>query len=122
MLYLTRQIKGAGRGRKIGFPTINLSIDESLDIDDGIYAAWVTIADRTYMGALHFGPVPTFHENKKTLEVYLLDTKDSILELIDGEIEIDFVKKIREIENFQNISDLSNKIAEDVKAVIEILG
>ena len=79
MHIVSRQVKGKGRGKVIGFPTINLDIPSGLSLEDGIYAAWVTIGDRRYKGALHFGPIPTFDETTKSLEVFLLDATEEEL-------------------------------------------
>ena len=55
-------VRGDGRGRQIGFPTANLSIagEDKLVPQAGIYASLATAATRTFMGALHIGPRPTF--------------------------------------------------------------
>ncbi|MBI5619675.1 riboflavin kinase, partial [Candidatus Gottesmanbacteria bacterium] len=79
MKITSRQIKGKGRGKLLGFPTINLEIPEGLTLKEGIWAVWVTIAGKRYGGALHFGPVPTFREREKSLEVFLLDASEAEL-------------------------------------------
>lgn len=122
MLFQSKQIRGVGRGRKIGFPTINLDVPNSFDLDEGVYAAWVVVGDATYKGALHFGSIPTFNEKSKTLEVHLIDvTDDNVPETRGLFIEIDVVEKLRDIKNFETALDLAMAIAEDVKNVKNIL-
>ena len=71
MNYKTRQVKGKGRGKLLGFPTINLEIPPGFNIEEGIYAGRVWISKKQFKGAFHYGPVPTFHEKDKSLEVFL---------------------------------------------------
>ncbi len=122
MQFQTKQIKGVGRGRKIGFPTINLIIPEDFHIDSGVYATWVVIDDSTFMGALHYGPIPTFDLKGKSLEVHLIDLTDGTVPQTYGKvIEIDVVEKIRDIKYFDTALDLATAISEDVKKVKSIL-
>ncbi len=122
MLFSSKQIKGQGRGHKVGFPTVNLVIPEDLVLDDGIYAVWVVIDSRTYKGALHYGSIPTFNQIDKTLEVHILDmTDDSMPDTIDTPIEIDVVERLREVRKFDDVESLAIQIANDVKNVNTIL-
>jgi riboflavin kinase/FMN adenylyltransferase len=122
MIFKSRQIVGKGRGKGIGYPTINLVIPTDLVIDDGVYAAWIVINEITYKGALHYGAIPTFDQKEKTLEVYLLDiTDDTIPPTHDIDINIDIVKHLRDIERFDNSDELVEQIAKDVEQVRDIL-
>jgi riboflavin kinase/FMN adenylyltransferase len=122
MLLHSKQIKGQGRGSALGFPTINLSIPEDLILDDGIYAAWVVINNKTYKGALHFGPVPTFDQEEKSMEVYLVDvTDETVPDTTDILIEVDTVERLRDIQDFAESDDLIAQIAIDVEKVNTIL-
>ncbi|MEI6660070.1 MAG: riboflavin kinase [bacterium] len=123
MIFKSRQIRGAGRGKGIGFPTINLTIPDSLVLDDGIYASWVEIEGKPYKGALHYGPTPTFNQKENTLEVYLLDiTDDNFPETVDKDITIDIVEILRGVERFETTDALVEQIARDVEKTRLILG
>ncbi len=118
----THHVKGKGRGKLLGFPTINLEIPKDLDQEEGIYASRVKIAGKKYLGALHFGPVPTFDESDKTLEVFLIDTKDQDLDFTDqDQITVEFFKKIREIRKFNSENELSRQIGMDVAQIKSLL-
>ncbi|MFA7191985.1 MAG: riboflavin kinase [Candidatus Paceibacterota bacterium] len=122
MVFQSRHIKGIGRGKNLGFPTINLTIPEEIMLEEGIYAAWVDIGGRAYKGALHFGPVPTFGEKESQLEVYLIDVTDDNFPNTDGlDIEVDIVEYIRDIQMFDETVDLVEQIARDVEKVNRIL-
>ena len=122
MIFKTTQIKGLGRGHQIGFPTINLIIPSDLHMDDGIYAVWVEIEDKTYKGALHYGPVPTFDLDEKMLEVHLVDiTDETVPNTSNAIIEIDIVEKLRDIKSFETAEELAIQIEADVRKVESIL-
>jgi riboflavin kinase/FMN adenylyltransferase len=123
MIFQARHIKGHARGRRIGFPTINLTIPDDLVLDDGIYAVWVTIGPSVYKGALHYGPTPTFQQKEKTMEVYLLDiTDDTFPDTNNVAIEINVIERLRTIMSFDRVDDLTHQIALDVKKVRSVLG
>lgn len=123
MLFQSKQIRGEGRGHKIGFPTINLIVPNDLVLDQGIYACWVVIEDITYKGALHYGVIPTFNQKEKTMEVHLLDITDQNVPKTENlNIEIDIVEKLRDIKKFESAEELAMQIDLDVKKVSYILG
>jgi riboflavin kinase / FMN adenylyltransferase len=122
MMFQSRHIKGHGRGKGLGFPTVNLLIPKNFNISHGVYAARVTILGEVYKGALHYGPIPTFGDTEKSLEVYLLDVTDENTPNTDGvDIEFDIVERIRGIRKFDSAEDLSKEIAQDVEKVKRIL-
>lgn len=118
MVFQSKHIHGMGRGKEIGFPTMNLTVPEDLQIDEGIYAAWIIINDKPYKGALHYGAIPTFNEIKATLEVYLLDVTDETMPNTEGAIiEIDIVQRLRDVKRFLEVGDLAEQIERDVERV-----
>ena len=120
MNYKSKQIKGKGRGKLLGSPTINLEIPSNFTIQEGIYAVYVWIKYKKYKGALHFGPVPVFNETNKSLEVFLIDAI-KVPDTSKEEITFEIVKKIRDIQMFQSPEILSKQIADDVKRIQKLL-
>ena len=115
MKFSSTQIKGKGRGKPMGFPTINLKIPKNFKLQNGIYAAKVNINNRIFNGALHYGPVPTFNESEKSLEVFLLETNNKELENLKVNIiKIKIIKYLRPIIKFDLKEDLIKQIKEDV--------
>jgi len=100
MKFESIHIKGKGRGKPMGFPTINLKIPNNFKLKDGIYTAKVTIDSKVFISALHYGPVPTFNEQKKSLEVYLIEvTNDDLISyglenLAEKIIKIEIIKPL----------------------------
>ncbi len=122
MLIKSHHIKGIGRGKEIGFPTLNLFVPEDILLDDGIYSSWVIIDGASYKGALHFGSVPTFNQKEKSMEVYLIDITDDNFPDTKGKIiEIDVVDRLRDIKRFIESEDLTEQIAQDVAKIKSML-
>lgn len=123
MKFESTHAKGKGRGKPMGFPTINLKIPDNFGLQDGIYAAKVNIENKIFVGALHFGPVPTFDENEKSLEVYLIEvTNDDLinygLENLDLiKIKVEIIKYLRPIIKFESKEELIRQIDDDVKNI-----
>ena len=123
MKFESIHIKGKGRGKPMGFPTINLKIPDNFELKDGIYAVKVTIENKKFIGALHYGPVPTFAEQEKSLEVYLIEVTNEDLigygmEDLDGKlIIIETIKYLRPIIKFKLVEELIKQIKEDVKQI-----
>jgi len=126
MKFESTHVKGKGRGKPMGFPTINLKIPDGFELKDGIYAAKVNIEKKVFKGALHYGPVPTFSEEEKSLEVYLIEVTNEDLinygfENLDGKlIKIEIIKYLREIIKFKMVKELVKQIEEDVKNIQEL--
>ena len=126
MQFESTHIKGKGRGKPMGFPTINLKIPENFELKDGIYAAKVVIENKTFVGALHYGPVPTFSEQEKSLEVYLIGlvenelTKYGLENLDEKIIKVEILKYLPQVIKFRLVEDLVKQIEEDVKQIKEI--
>ncbi|MEK7597708.1 MAG: riboflavin kinase [Patescibacteria group bacterium] len=121
MKFESTHITGKGRGKPMGFPTINLKILENFELKNGIYAAKVIIEDKVFQGALHYGPVPTFGDLQKSLEVYLIEAEQAdyeLLENLDGKIiKIEIIKFLRDIIKFRLVEDLVKQIEEDVRQI-----
>lgn len=116
MKFSSTQVKGKGRGKLLGFPTINLEIPDNFQMPSGIYAVKVFIAGQEFIGALHFGPIPTFKEDEDTLEVFLIDIDPKELpDTSNLEIEIETLKYLRQVINFPNQEELVKQIGKDVE-------
>ena len=66
-------IHGDKRGRDLGFPTANLSLDAACALRHGVYAVRVAVGDRLYDGVANFGRRPMFDSGVVLLEVFLFD-------------------------------------------------
>lgn len=106
-------LRGAQLGRKLGFPTANLSIGDAQLPPDGVYAVWVLHAGKRFSGVANLGLRPTVDKTstKRVLEVHLLEfSKD----LYGKELEVCFVRLLREEQRFPDLESLRQQIAKDV--------
>lgn len=108
-------IHGAGRGRALGFPTINLD-SAPADLSFGVYAAWVTLSDKRFLGAVNYGPQPTFSGKNPILEVFILDFPSGE-DWYGKNVTVEIVKKIREIKKFASVEELKLQIQRDVEEI-----
>ena len=108
-------------GRKIGFPTANLSVDDpdKLIPADGVYAVWVTFDGKTYMRMLNIGVRPMIDNSpNRTIEVNILHFHSNIY---DKFIRLTFVKRTRPELKFSSIDELIvqlHKDAEETEAIL----
>jgi riboflavin kinase/FMN adenylyltransferase len=110
---------GAGRGRELGFPTINLPLSADLAIGHGIYAARVSHRGLHHDAAGYVGLRPTFAENLPVLEVHLFA---DIGNLHGEEVEVELVAKLREDSIFSSRETLAAQMATDCEAARIALG
>lgn len=107
-------IHGAKRGRKLGFPTINLEIAHQFILPaDGVYAVSLTINHMNYQGIANIGNNPTFQDIYRRLEVHILNFAD---DLYGQSVTVRFLKRIREQITFANPEELKKQISHDITA------
>lgn len=114
-------VKGHQVGRTIGFPTANLSVEDSRKIlpGNGVYAVWAVLSGKRYKGMLSIGNRPTLDDgNNQSIEVYLLDFSG---DLYGKEIEVSFVSKIRDNRKFPSLLALKSQLEQDRQTVSECL-
>ena len=110
--------RGAGRGRSLGFPTVNVAASSQLIPAEGVYAVWVHYRNERFQGAMNIGKNPTFKNQALTLEVYILDFRKDIY---SEELEVRFVKRIRGEKTFPSVEALVAQMHKDIAEVRTIL-
>ena len=105
-------VHGDGRGRKLGFPTANLSTEKELLPCDGVYAVKVKWRDHYYDGVINIGHRPTFSGGKK-----LLKSISSIFRLtfMRERLRIYFVDRLRDEEKFASVDALQAAVLKDIE-------
>ena len=104
-------IKGAQRGRKIGFPTCNIKLNTYTQPKLGVYSVWVQIDSLKKRGIANIGYRPTFNGKSLLLEVNIFGIKKNLYKKI---LKISFIKFIRAEKKFKNINQLKNQIIKDI--------
>ncbi len=113
-------IEGDKRGRKIGFPTANILLNNLIKPDFGVYAVKIDYNNHTYDGIANFGVRPTFDKTKSQpiLEVHLFNFSDN---LYGKEIIISFVDFIRKEKKFNGLESLKSQIQLDINKAKDLL-
>ncbi len=101
-------IRGKQIGRKLGFPTANIKVENKLN--SGVYSGEVIINTENYKAAI-FVPL-----SGECIEAHILDFDDDIY---GEEIEILIGKKIREVNKFKNNLELKEQIKKDLELIRE---
>ena len=99
-------------GRKIGFPTANIQVnnDNKLVPKDGVYAVEVYVDEKKYYGMLNIGFRPTIENNHHQIEVNIFDFAKQIY---GQEIYVRLVKRIRAEKKFIDIEALQDQLRKD---------
>jgi riboflavin kinase/FMN adenylyltransferase len=113
-----RVSEGAGRGKGLGFPTLNLPLASGQDIGHGIYAMRVDYAGRRYHAAGYVGARPTFGDGEPVLEAYLLDFAG---DLYGKEVEVEFIAFLRPDRTFPDAAALADQMHNDCDRARDIL-
>jgi len=109
-------VKGEGRGRTIGFPTINLKTEFPLIPKRGIYITDVDVGGKRYSAVTNIGYNPTFDGQSLTIETYILDFSG---DLYDRNIALYFLERVRDEVRFSSVDELKERIWKDVEAASE---
>lgn len=114
-------VRGAQRGRTLGYPTANLSQRlEGLIPADGVYAAWLTVDGIRYPAAVSVGNNPTFDGvPAKQVEAHALDVD---VDFYDSVAEVSFVDFVRGMRKFDSVSALTEQMSADERRVRSVLG
>jgi riboflavin kinase/FMN adenylyltransferase len=107
-------IEGTKRGHVLGFPTANLNITEELYPKPGVYAVNVEWHEQHWKGLANIGFNPTFDGKTLTLEVHILNFDQ---DLYGDEIQVSFVKRIRDEIRFHSHQELIEQIQKDIEWV-----
>jgi riboflavin kinase/FMN adenylyltransferase len=108
-------VKGAGRGRKLGIPTVNIEPDSRLVLpEDGVYLGNVIDLGSSTLkmpAIVNIGDNPTFGDGQKRVESNILDFDGDMYGKI---IRVDFLERLREEIKFDTADDLKKQIAKDI--------
>jgi riboflavin kinase / FMN adenylyltransferase len=120
--------RGAGRGRTIGVPTINLPVPDERKLlpPDGVYAVWVTLERRgtgdggegRYGGMMNQGSRPTFGVAERGLEVHLFDFAG---DLYGETVSVEWVRRLRDVQAFPSREALVEQLGRDAAAARDSL-
>lgn len=113
-----RIVRGAGRGRSIGFPTANLQPSDLLIPADGVYAGATELQGRRFPAAVHIGPNPTFAEARRKIECHVVGYEG---DLYEQELSVELTARLRPLSRFDDEQALRRAISSDVQQCVSLL-
>src|SRR6476620_2079876 len=118
---LGKVVHGDDLGKKIGFPTANLSAHSEQFPPNGVYFAEAKLDGVVYPGVVNLGYRPTMNSDStdRVLEVYLFDFNRDIY---GKELELRFVRYLRPEKKFENVDALVRQIECDVQQARGLAG
>ncbi|WP_030386329.1 bifunctional riboflavin kinase/FAD synthetase [Streptomyces sp. NRRL S-241] len=107
-------VRGAQRGRELGYPTANVETQPHTAIPaDGVYAGWLTADGERMPAAISVGTNVQFDATERTVEAYAIDRVG--LDLYGMHVAVDFLAYVRGMAKFESLDGLLEAIAVDVK-------
>jgi riboflavin kinase / FMN adenylyltransferase len=112
-------VRGAGRGKDLGFPTANVEpVPFQLVPGTGVYAGYLRTAGDRLPAAISVGYNLMFGGRNIVVEAYVLDFDG---DLRGADVALDFVKRLRGELNFERVEDLIAQMHVDVAEIGSIL-
>jgi riboflavin kinase/FMN adenylyltransferase len=111
-------IRGAARGRDLGFPTANIALDPDCVLMHGIYAVRVSFGGAAYDAVASFGRRPQFDNGAPLLEVMLFDYAG---DLYGKTLSVEFAAFIRPEQKFDSVEALKARMTLDCDEARAIL-
>lgn len=105
-------IKGKGLGKKLGFPTANISLDDNYLIPKhGVYKTITEVSGQAYKSITNIGNNPTFDETNTSIETHIINFNQDIY---GSNVKVKFIDYIREERKFNSEQELINQIKSDI--------
>jgi riboflavin kinase/FMN adenylyltransferase len=112
-----RVVRGAAQGKELGWPTINLDLENELLPGSGVYRSRVRIGEGSERlpAVTNVGFRPTLHRGSElTVESHILDFRR---EIYGSPVELEFLDRLRGERKFGSTKELVEQIARDVEEV-----
>lgn len=113
-------VRGEGRGRALGFPTINVEVADRRKLlpPDGVYAVRVEWSGGRSGAMMHMGPRPTFGDTRSTMEAHLFDDTS---DLYGRQVKVTWVRRLRDVQAFPDAGTLRAQLTTDRDAALATL-
>jgi riboflavin kinase/FMN adenylyltransferase len=113
-------VRGAGRGKGLGFPTANLLTPAGIQLPGrGVYAGRALLDQGSWPAAVNVGINPTFGGEPLHVEAHLLGFEGDLLGTV---LAVEFWERLRDEQRFDSAEDLVQQIAEDVRRTGSLVG
>jgi riboflavin kinase / FMN adenylyltransferase len=113
-------VRGAGRGKGLGFPTANLLTPRGIQLPGrGVYAGRAVLEDDSWTAAVNVGINPTFGGEPLHVEAHLLDFDGDLMGKV---LAVEFWRRLRDERRFDSPEELAIQIGEDVRRTGSLVG
>ena len=112
---------GSRLARSLGYPTANINPNHEAVPPSGVYAAMVRLGRKSYKGIVNIGVRPTFYaprDRETSIEVHIFNFHGDIY---GKDLEVLFIKKIRDEIRFSGRDELIQQIRRDERAARKLL-
>ncbi len=106
--------RGRKLGRELGFPTANITIDDTLAITNGVYRSCVTVGGVAYDAISNIGKNPTVESTTRRVESHIFDFEG---DLYGQTISVEIIEFLREERKFKSLEKLRAQIEQDILLV-----
>lgn len=116
-----RVVRGAGRGRTLGYPTANIVPGEPLKLvpGNGVYLVGVRRGNEQLFGMMNIGVRPTVSAAAaRVIEVHLFGFDG---DLYGEEVTVSFLRRLREERPFGSLEELTRQLGQDREASLRLL-
>tara|TARA_B100001029_G_C14986359_1_gene409212 strand:+ start:153 stop:1091 length:939 start_codon:yes stop_codon:yes gene_type:complete len=113
-------IRGDGIGKKIGYPTANLSLinDGKIIPGNGVYVCKILLNKKYFGGMLNIGIRPTVDGKERRVEIHIFGIN---FNLYEKTLKIILIDKIRDESKFNSLEELKTQLIKDEISSIKIL-
>ena len=105
-------VPGAGRGRALGYPTVNIAIGDGRKLlpPIGVYAVHVEWSRGSGGGMMHLGPRPTFNDASLSLEAHVFTP---VGQMYGEAIKLSWLARLRDVARFDSPEALKRQLDND---------
>jgi len=115
-----RVAKGRGEGAELIVPTANIiPVRYAAVPKDGVYAGATEVEGSSIPSAISVGSPPTFPGSRHSVESHLIGFDG---DLYHEELTVSFTRRLRDLAEFDDATDLKTQIAEDIQRCREVVG
>nr|WP_299342474.1 bifunctional riboflavin kinase/FAD synthetase [Allomuricauda sp.] len=112
--------KGKGLGKKFGFPTANLHIQEKYKLvpKNGVYVIKGKINGKEHHGMMNIGYNPTVSGNEKSIEIHFFHYQG---DLYDQKVQVHLLHRIRDEHKFDSVQELQEQLKKDREHSLQLI-
>ena len=106
-------IHGAKLGRRLGFPTANMSIG-NVEVENGVYLSSVEIDGQSWKAMSNVGVRPSVDGKCRLLETHIFDFEG---DLYGRTLQVDLLHKVRDEKKFSSVEELKSQLLLDFEQI-----